>query len=1045
MDAITVVQVLIVVVSWVIPSTTKFAAFLSTWLLVRWMVRIKAKEQDSQSQTKSSLLMPKSIWPAVPIVILVVDIATILIELGYEQLFSRLLNLFSLPWVDTVKTQFSGILEAVRASRGASILEMIFSILAPWGSFLLGLVKEQPEYFLVLFMFLVLECSIHSELRMALKKALHFTEKSKGKRSAKSDKREEQREVHAENVYNELYEERDKTQWYFLKEEHKWRRVLYQIALWVLLAVFFALQEEKFMILLLIPLYVVTEFWMDVAVPTRRELFEQRQKQDGSHVVQDEFNDVISKLGQKLSSKIQPIKYTAPRSAPKNLEPAGEQTHEENLVQRYLDLCREAGESIDLTLAEPAKALLRGRSVVFSTRFYQDMDYGFCLPMLRVLQSGYRCLIVCGDQINLEPVEDWLLSGRRYLVGDTDIWKMHRVGVPDLSHQPNIGYMQAEDLGNTKLMSENSSFFSQVQLVLIINASALLHKQLFGLVRLRRSLHHSCAFAICNDNAEGLTDIYAQLLQVELEFVYPTPQGAKQSYFVHFDEEKMLGGELLDCQQLELSKQLLMQCKSDLGTEIISKVRWYSKDSVPIKDLATLYGILRSADEYDSSDTQAGRLIFGLDDANCPRDEVSCVIVEDEIYNPAELVIQFASRGRLGSLVAVFSPYYLLRDFIRSHQREFYEHRRKIIQTFPAYCMSERNAVLQMVWNMLEDRLDERDIVTICTLLGQSKLENRLKRQGHVDKQALAQVFQMYTGCTNIEYHLHYEHKLVDGETLYEFWLDGISDKYYDQKRPCYCTCASFGGQRHLLTQYSRIQLQQCFLPGQLVSIAGRCYEVQSIQEAGDAMELSLRRDAQCAQLRLRFRQKRCIEIVDASGTGVCLERAFPMNQMTLCITQLTAKELTVNTVGSWMILGGKTDLYTPFSGGSEFQHRFAQKDLLCVEFSPSEPNVNCCEVAQCLMFELSELFRTIYVEYEHQLLVCKIASEEGGRIQVENFGQDEQSQPAYEYCRFYIIEDSVEDIGLLDSIRMHIDRLLRIILELEKAGKEEHGKASEK
>lgn len=1048
MDAVTIFEVSAFVLSYFFSPYSLVAALLATWILVRWMVRVKAEERDSGSRMKMSLFMPRNIWSIGTLAIALFHIMDAALPLGlYDLIVQEVSERISLI-AQEVSGQISSlplVQAAIAWIQGAEILSLILSLIlskaTPLLSALLKPIQDRPDYFIMLFAFLVLEVVIHPELRPALRKTLFPTlRKTLSPKDTVLSKNVRKKDLgKADSGYDDLYEDGGKLGWYFLKEEHKWRRVLYQSALILLLIVVLIFNRFINTQVLLFPLYIITEFWMAVAVPTRKEFFEGYQKQDGSQMVQNDFNAAISFLNRNHTPKILRINNTGARPPRQKPERPGEQAqpHVEELVQRYIDLCQDAGENIDLALAEPAKALLRGKSVVFSTRFYQDMDYSFCLPMVRILQSGYRCLIVSGEQIDMQPMRDWLLKGRQYLIGDTAIWRMHRVGEPSIPYQPDVGYMLAEDLGDAELITGNSTFLSQVQLVLIVNASVLLHKQLFGLVRLRRGLGQSCTFAICNDNAEGLTDIYSQLLQVDLDLVYPTTPGARQSYFVHIDEEKVPGSDVLECRQLDFCRQLLEKHNDDQGGDVIQTVRWYSKNSVPVKDIASRYGILYSADEYDSPGIQAGKVVFGLDDANCPREDISCIIVEDEIYDPAELVIQFSSRGRLGSLVAVFSPYYLFRNFIRNNQKEFYEHRRKIIQTFPAYCMSERNAVLQMMWNMLDSRLDERDISTICVLLGQIQLEKQLKPQGRVDKQALAQVLRRYTGCPDMDYYLHYEHKFANGEALYEFWLDGVPGEYHDRKRPCHCTCASFGGQRPALAQYSKIQLEQSFLPGQLASIGGRCYEVLNIWDRGRTVELSLRRNAQCAQLGLRYRQKRSIRLEALVDTGVGEEYPFSADQTILRLRRLTAGRIVVATLGSWRISGGKTDLYTPVSAKNRPQHRFVQKDLLCIEFSSAAShNLDCQEIAQCLMFELSELFRTIYSEYEHQLLVCKLVSEEKDCITLENFGQDERERPTPSHCRFYIIEDSEEDIGLLDSIRMHMDRLLRIISELEGRGK---------
>lgn len=1046
MDLVAAFQAIFALENYGAVPAGQIVVILFTMLFLHRLVRIKAESGQCMGGENRFILLPQHSWPGN-----IWGGLTLLIVLyrflspAFQEEFAAWLS--NLPPVQMVN-------QLVEQN---SLLWLLLSVFFPLPSTMWETVWRQLSYFLMLFALFLLELWSHPDIRESVWKKVSGTWRTMQKRWSRDneetktadgtestedppqtraepqkDGEEDQESKKTNQFHRTLYEYDEGLSRYFLKEEYKWHRVLYPVVLLILLVGNAMVQSKAG--LLLFPLYAITEFWMESAIPTRREFLEKRQQQDGQATAQDEFKKVVSNLQKKTTQtgslfwpKIETRNYDGAGQIPRSPKPELEQTQEEKLIDHYITLCRNAGVEADQALAGPAKALLCGKSMVFSTRFYQDMDYSFYLPMLRVLQSGYRCLILTGDPINMQPIEDWLLNGRRYIIGDTAIWQMGEVGARH-AYQPDVGYMTAEGLGRTKLLEQNSSFFEQVRLVLIVNASALLHKQLFGIMRLRKRLPERCAFAICNDNAEGMTDIYAHLLQTELNLVYPSTRPARQSYYLFCDEEERPGSDILECRQLELSRQLL-----NGNTKAIPKVRWYSRNGTPLKDIANLYGMLQSADEYDSPKEQAGKLVFGTDDANCPREDVSCVIVEDELYNPAELSVQFSSRGQNSVLVAIFSPYYYFRDYIRNNWARFYENHRKIAQTFPAYCMSERNAVLQMMWNMREERLDERDISAICALLGQYELEQRLKPNGQVDWLELAKVFQEYTGLEHVEYYLHYEHKFDQGTVLYEFWLEDVPDHCYDKKRPCYYTCTAFGQERRPLTQYSKIQLQQSYLPGQLLSLAGQCYEVKGLREDENALELSVRRSAQRTGLRTQCRQKRSVVIQQAKETGVQKECLFQGGGVVLCLKELLADTMAVTTVGYWTISGGRIDPYTPVASGEEVRHQFSHKSLLCLELvDKANRFTDTDDVMQCLMVELSELFRTIYAEYEHQLLVCKLVSDEQETLAMENFGQEERALTALRCSRFYIVEDSEEDLGLLDSVLMHIDRLLQIITEAE-------------
>lgn len=841
-------------------------------------------------------------------------------------------------------------------------------------------------------------------------------------------------EVLFSRLFGNIYEYDPLVHRYFLKENYQWYRGLWLVVIVVLLllGMFGKLYCTKGTVcynLVIFPLYVVTQFWLACTPDTRREFNEIRRldpddkygtlfrMQRAAVSLQNQFQDKIKKKNTRL---FELIEY------PQNIGQYDEEgSMDENVVDYYIKACKREGEPVNAALAKPAKMLLKEKTgVLFATRFYQDISYSFYLPMLRALQSGCYCLVVSGSPMDNEfeqELEKWILRGQRNMIGDSGIWRVGRAGRDDKKYE--IGIMAAEDLGNPALLHENSAFLSQVRMVLLIDAGALLYKQLFGIMNLRRMLLPQCSFAVCNDNAEGLEDIYSHLLHVDIHMVFPTTEPARRSICLFFDEEDIPGRDLSGCLQIQAAKVLL-------GNGM-KKVRWYGRNCVPIKDIASRYGIFRSADEMDSEEEQSGRLVFGTKEEICPREEYACIFVEDELCNPSEVSHQFASRGRSGALIAVFSPAFFFLDFIRENLEQFYQDVRRIAQTFPAYYASRRNVILQLLWVMEKQRIRDADVRDICRALGQPRLEQELMPGGHLDKKKLAEQIICFTGIPNVGKYIFSDHSIgKEGEICGEFWIEKLPSGIYSRKNPCYYISID-PQEKHQLPQYCKGQLDQMYLQGQLVSLDGNCYEVMEIVQGMDETKMFVRKSSQNARLNIRYRQKRVMTLTE-------MEELMSEQHKTIRVSLLYA-DIDVETRGYWITDAAHAGDYKELHR-EQMEHcrRFyRKKELLRVDVEDGvvgggRENDN----AQSCMLLLSELFHTVYAQYDTQLFVCApLPADENGEqeedslLKVRNFMIDEEWLTDCGSC-FYIIEDSNEDLGLLDSIIHSFDRFLEIFNE---------------
>lgn len=663
--------------------------------------------------------------------------------------------------------------------------------------------------------------------------------------------------------------------------------------------------------------------------------------------------------------------------------------------------------------------------IIFATRFYQDIGYSFYFPMLRVLQSGGYCLVISGNPMDDESereLKNWILKGKQNMIGDSGIWRVGRVGRDDKKYE--IGIVVAEDLANSELLHENNVFLSKVRIVLLIDAGALLYKQMFGIMNLRRMLVPQCSFAICNDNAEGLEDIYSHLLHVNIYIVFPTTKPAKQTICLFLDKEDITGKDLSHCLQIQAAEMFLRN-----GVE---KVRWYGKNFVPIKDIAMRYGILKSADEMDSETEQSKKLVFGTREEICPREKYACILVEDEICNPSEISHQFASRGKNGALLAVFSPPFFFLGFIRANLEQFYQSVRKIAQTFPAYYTSRRNVILQLLWVMQRQRVQDADVRNICRTLGQIQLEQELLPDGHFDKERYAEQitnFIDFSNAGNAGKYILSDHNIgKDGEICEEFWIEKLPQGIYNRKNPCYYISID-PQEKHQLPQYCKEQLDQMYLQGQMITLDGNCYEVMEIVQETDEVEMFVRKSSQIICLNTRYRQKRVITLTD-------MEELLSEQHKMITVNLLNAN-IGVETRGYWITAMDGSGAYKALNTEQVERCRrsYKKKELLYVNVEGASAG-NDNDNAQSCMLMLSELFHTVYAKYDAQLLVCAPSPVAQNEVQeaekpltVENFIVDEDWITDCGNC-FYIIEDSEEDLGLLDSILHNFDRFLEIFRE---------------
>lgn len=814
---------------------------------------------------------------------------------------------------------------------------------------------------------------------------------------------------------------------WFLKPQYLWLRALSIIVLGFTISVgilssFIGSLENVYRAFC--PICIATEMLFSCAGETRREFIRNRALngvESGAHNMSINLNLPSGDNNSFIRRKeIDNRKQTEEvRETFDNADPIGIGNDDTiDIVDRFLYRYQENEIYYDSALIQPSKMLLSGKSVVFATRFYQDMDFAFFLPLVRAMQNQRKCLVLLGESINTTQMKQWLERGLELVTGSAQWWGIGPLG--DADGEIDIAFFPAELLDDGQALLRYEPFLRQVEVVLITSAATFARRQFFGVSRLAKQLPARCVFALCGDNAVGLRETYSHLLCREVLIAYPTTETAQQTTYLFCDREAGIceGYGALVYQQIALAHKLQPQ--------EISSVRWYSRSAVPIRNICGTFPWDCVTEDETIGDGER-KIILGIDTLSCPRQEIICVIVEDESQNPAELSRQFASRGRQQAVVAVVSPWYPMREYIWDSRELFHSDLKCVAQAFPVYCMTERNAVLQILWALETGAPREQDISIICQMLGQPCLEEALQADGHIDRIKLVQKIKEYFPSFSSEIICkpapHSRGWLGDErkrENLFQ-----LSSGSFNSKRHCRCYFVDETFQEHLLPQYTLEQMCQAYLPHQHVVLDGKYYRVENIlqESSGNCIRLCVCRADAETRLQTRYRQKR---VVTFHKPYVPERKIYQRNGVEIWLVQST---LEVETCGCWPLpdgpiaedcAGGPELIPVQATQGNGYRRGYNKRNVLRVSLSDQGYRDQLADM-------LSELFQTVYADYVGALLVCVDGREQTYRDTVcEARNVPEETESAGK--TFYIVEDSNEDIGLLDSIEWNFDRYMRIL-----------------
>lgn len=673
--------------------------------------------------------------------------------------------------------------------------------------------------------------------------------------------------------------------------------------------------------------------------------------------------------------------------------------------------------------------LLRGKSVMFASPFYQDYLPYIFFPMNAELMRGGKVLVLHGgthndvheDVTSKDNLAKFLSDGLTFVTNIQDIWTIGRLS-DDGSQRPDVATLSLSSLGNASYILENADFLKQVGFVLVLDPSSILATYQIGISILSEYLSEGRepTYCIFDKNSDGLVDSLSHALRTNITEVGATEFCSGSSVGMLWSVD----GEFLQHRLMpDIARYLgggaelgLVALKSQVG-----KVAWISKDSVPIMDqrwiLGQYYGELMGFAELPQEQAQLDRSFEWYPDLwSIRKKPYRFIVAEDEYSNLFEAYRQFSTRGSDQSFVNILAPNYLLREYMTVNADIFMKDPKAIPSFAPDYSKSQRNVVFSLVMMMIQGgrRVSEEEIAS------------RLRYVGLLDDRSIQEALEgMFIEFfdAGVEDDLPESHILIDESEEYLPELrDMVTRRYYRLgndarysaafqalKDVPLITEAPDGSEVLLGTRLFGL-VNQLYLPGQFIVVGGKYYEVLSTNpETG----IVLRRAADHFTKRRYYRQLRRYSITGWSDG----ERVGDSRTLGSISVKLGSANIAIDTLG-YLELDDYGNLKDTHKVALENvpARVYPNKGLLRVDLNGA-PN----HVVTTLAVLISEACKTLYPkDYPY----IAILTDEHGELPE---GVLYENEPFDDGGVIYIVEDSLMDIGLISSIGRNMSRILEL------------------
>lgn len=683
----------------------------------------------------------------------------------------------------------------------------------------------------------------------------------------------------------------------------------------------------------------------------------------------------------------------------------------------------------NLNHLELMRALLEDKSVLTDTPFYKDMGVALFMPLHEALLREKKIIVLSGGSEGRKEIEEWIRNGLLSVSGMEEFWriKSFKPGVEEW----DIGIVMPDDmhaLYKTEVLMKNTYGV----IVIILHPERLLTEMQselceWGYMLSRQEIKP--VYVIIERAMLGLLDTVSHIFSTEFLYISTAARGAECTQLVTVEGTFLSFEEAKQTPKLHLSEGFA-RCAEKAG---VQNIRWQAGEKIAFYDINSIRKqyLVKADDFFDYYQTEAicKEGLWGLE-----IEKEAILIYEDEFYHVAELFRQLSTRGELIAVVSIVGGCYLLYPYLFENIEKFSKDMYAISAIAPVVFDNSFNRTISFLgifsnydMNAMEIRkffgryfLMEDDFE--AGVLDNKRLSSEEKKQL---KRKLQEVFG--DGDSNecqIEIELGRDDRYVlqlDINTRRKYENLIKLAVYYDEEEKT----------KTLMQGRYFWQIDQLYLPGQIVVFDGKLYEVKGREFLyTDGIKknevLVVRRCRSSLLYYCNYFQKRVYQLKELINNE-CVKSAFGIEWY------ITDASFSVETKGYYNVIYDKKRIeYRSLTNIDKREYSTRRKrNALVINWSKNKDIQMTWEMKRTLVILFGEVFKTLFPKGYPYIAVlisgkdCKVDSKKEKNYEYLYYTLEEEEKIKFDLL---ILEDSELELGILSAIDKHMEHILRII-----------------
>lgn len=644
--------------------------------------------------------------------------------------------------------------------------------------------------------------------------------------------------------------------------------------------------------------------------------------------------------------------------------------------------------------------LKNDKSILIADIFYRDWERAFFIPLHRFLLHDRKAIILAGANIEEDELVRWVREEFKELIGIEKNWRVRSL------------YDEKDDWDILIVPYEKIPFFAgdivkstgcRSVFVLVLEPSRMMMEMRPYLEEMAdrfRAMEDEPVYCFADQEFLGLLDGLSHVFRVKIEGIAIDWTQCPDFYSYGIDDtiksDIKAPGNLLDYwgndavilkALLKKGTQAVLCSNGDIP--ILDK-----RDSVAGKILGSENGINEILKE------QLENCIFMNSFWGMKREERWNVIVDDSQCNFFSLNNQLASRARKTEHVFVLSERYLLLPFLWANADKHMFSRNYIPSFVPIYCVSERNKLLKLIFSGWYHSITREQILAEFPELAEVEKPVKILEEK-------AKKFLDTDGCVFIK----------EGENAWDldeefckrnaWWLEDIHlvDERLEQE---VFGCRKLG------------HLYQKYLPEQYLTWHGRYYRILSIARTGTENRMVMQRSSSFVRQTSFYHQIRTYSV----GKPVQQQLFSSLDFFELYKME---GEVRVTTEGCVEFVSNRdawkreiTDYNRREVRTSAPERVYKKKQWLWMKIASDMPEKERIYLGLAVL--LTEISRTILPFHSPYLAVMPLKKTDQYCDVIYKLQAEVPDLKENGIC---IIEDSMEDMGLLDVFALHFLRIM--------------------